>query len=197
MTSHWRYKMFFLKRRLMHFSLLSSNFRFSKDVFLEKLINHLKDANRYVIKKNCRLSHESTIVREIDVFGLKNVFFLWSLLVCKIQSIWNTSRLSNCWPGIGYNFSDKHIQSQERKIDFNGKREAAALMRFLTQQDSKNSGFQTCHSSQFRFVGLVICPPPFFGGSPLFPYLHGFFLNTPHIVTITHKSHDWSSIRGK
>ena len=76
--------------------------------------------------------------------------------------------VSNCWPGIGYNFSDKHIQSQERKIDFNGKREAAALMRFLTQQDSKNSGFQTCHSSQFRFVGLVICPPPppFFGGPP-------------------------------
>ena len=33
----------------MHFSLLSSNFRFSKDVFLEKLINHLKDAKRYVL----------------------------------------------------------------------------------------------------------------------------------------------------
>ena len=36
----------------MHFSLLSSNFRFSKDVFLEKLINHLKDAKQYLIKKN-------------------------------------------------------------------------------------------------------------------------------------------------
>ena len=119
-----------------------------------------------------------------------------SFFVKSNQFLWYKSMVSNCWPGIGYNFSDKHIQSQERKIDFNGKREAAALMRFLTQQDSKNSGFQTCHSSQFRFVGLVICPPPlpppFFGGPPF-----GFFLNTPHIVTITHKSHDWSSIRGK
>ena len=119
-----------------------------------------------------RLSHESTIVRKIDFFSALEMFvsILFLFFVKSNRFLWNKSRLSNCWPGIGYNFSDKHIQSQERKIDFNGKREAAALMRFLTQQDSKNSGFQTCHSSQFRFVGLVICPPPpFFSGVPPLP----------------------------
>ena len=127
-----------------------------------------------------RLSHESTIVRKIDFFLTLEMFVSihsfcgLSFFVKSNRFLWYKSRVSNCWPGIGYNFSDKHIQSQERKIDFNGKREAAALMRFLTQQDSKNSGFQTCHSSQFQFVGLVICPPPphpppsFFRGSPFF-----------------------------
>jgi hypothetical protein len=49
---------------LMHFSLLSSNFRFSKDVFLEKLINHLKDAKRFVIKKNMPTSQKHQLIKE-------------------------------------------------------------------------------------------------------------------------------------